>query len=63
MLDKIKNNEFNVKNLIKSDEAHLHLMGAVNKQNCHYWASLSDNPHNIYEKPLLLYGLVLQNGR
>ncbi len=36
--------------IIISDEAHFHLMGSVNKQNCRYW--LPGNPEIIHEKPL-----------
>ena len=33
-----------------SDEAHFHLGGYVNKQNCHIWGS--ENAKMIIEKPL-----------
>ena len=33
-----------------SDEAHFHLGGYVEKQNCRIWAS--ENPKMIIEKPL-----------
>ena len=33
-----------------SDEAHFHLGGYVNKQNCRIWGS--ENPKMIFEKPL-----------
>ena len=36
--------------ILMSDEAHFHLNGAVNKQNCLYWSP--DNPHNIHQQPL-----------
>lgn len=36
--------------IIFSDEAHFHLNGYVNKQNCRIWAS--ENPRVIVEKPL-----------
>lgn len=36
--------------LIMSDEAHFHLNGYVNKQNCRYWGE--QNPRQIHEKPL-----------
>ncbi|CAK1588653.1 unnamed protein product [Parnassius mnemosyne] len=36
--------------IIFSDEAHFHLSGYVNKQNCRIWAS--ENPKEIIEKPL-----------
>ena len=31
-------------------EAHFHLGGYVNKQNCHIWGS--EHPHVIMEKPM-----------
>ena len=33
-----------------SDEAHFHLGGYVNKQNCRIWGS--ENPKMIIEKPV-----------
>ena len=36
--------------IIMSDEAHFHLEGYVNKQNCCIWGS--KNPKMIIEKPL-----------
>ena len=35
--------------IIFSDEAHFHLGGYVNKQNCRIWAT--ENPHAYIEKP------------
>ena len=32
------------------DEAHFHLTGYVNKQNCRYWAD--SNPKEVHERPL-----------
>ena len=36
--------------MIFSDEAHFHLDGYVNKQNCRIWGT--ENPHVIVEKPM-----------
>ncbi|KAL4107251.1 hypothetical protein QTP88_017631 [Uroleucon formosanum] len=36
--------------LFMSDEAHFHLDGFVNKQNCHYYAA--ENPQSLHERPL-----------
>lgn len=33
-----------------SDEAHFHLSGCVNKQNCRYWAA--EYPRELHERPL-----------
>ncbi|KAG8297997.1 hypothetical protein J6590_108292 [Homalodisca vitripennis] len=38
------------KKIIFSDEAHFHLSGFVNKQNCRIWAN--ENPRVIVEKPM-----------
>jgi hypothetical protein len=35
-----------VNTLLMSDEAHFHVSGYVNKQNCRYWAPT--NPHELY---------------
>ena len=43
-------NEDFVNNLIMTDEAHFHLSGFVNKQNCRFWAS--ENPKEVHERPL-----------
>ena len=44
MLDKIKSGEIDPLKILMTDEAHFHLTGAVNKQNCRYWAPVGDNP-------------------
>ena len=36
--------------LMMSDEAHFHLDGYVNKQNCRFWAA--DNPQELHQRPL-----------
>jgi hypothetical protein len=36
--------------IIFSDEAHFHLSGYVNKQNCRIWGT--ENPHAVEEKPM-----------
>jgi len=36
--------------IVFSDEAHFHLGGYVNKQNCRIWGS--ENPHETLEKPM-----------
>jgi len=36
--------------IIFFDEAHFHLGGYVNKQNCRIWGS--ENPHVVMEKPM-----------
>ena len=50
MLQKIRSGEIPLNSIIISDEAHFHLTGSVNKQNCRYW--LPENPEIIHEKPL-----------
>lgn len=35
-----------------SDEAHFHLNGSVNKQNCRYWAPKGQNPRLKHQQPL-----------
>lgn len=40
----------NFDNILFSDEAHFHLNGAVNKQNCRYWGN--NNPREKHQQPL-----------
>jgi len=35
---------------VMSDEAHFHLNGFVNKQNCRFWAA--ENPQELHQRPL-----------
>lgn len=37
-------------NVLFSDEAHFHINGHVNKQNCRYWSC--ENPNRKHQKPL-----------
>ena len=41
-----------VNSIFWSDEAHFHLNGHVNKQNCRYWSPRSHNPRLKHQKPL-----------
>lgn len=41
-----------VNTIFWSDEAHFHLNGSVNKQNCRYWAPRGQNPHLKHQQPL-----------
>jgi len=36
--------------LMMSDEAHFHLEGYINKQNCRFWAA--ENPQELHQTPL-----------
>lgn len=36
--------------ILTSDEAHFHLNGSVNKQNCRYWSQI--NPENLHQRSL-----------
>jgi hypothetical protein len=36
--------------VVMSDEAHFHLNGSVNKQNCRFWAT--ENPRELHQRPL-----------
>ena len=36
--------------VMMSDEAHFHLNGFVNKQNCRFWAA--ENPQELHQRPL-----------
>lgn len=33
--------------IMMSDEAHFHLCGSVNKQNCRYWAA--EDPRQLHQ--------------
>ncbi|CAK9833058.1 hypothetical protein ANTRET_LOCUS9796 [Anthophora retusa] len=48
--DRLIEDEHFYRKIIFSDEAHFHLGGYVNKQNCRIWGS--ENPHVIVEKPM-----------
>ena len=45
MLDLINRNKEVLNNLTISDEAHFHLTGFVNKQNCRYWSDTHGNSY------------------
>jgi hypothetical protein len=49
-LDLVNNNRDIVNASLMSDEAHFHLSGYVNKQNCRYWAP--NNPRELHQRPL-----------
>lgn len=48
--DRLEDDPEFYRKIIFSDEAHFHLGGYVNKQNCRIWGS--ENPHVIEEKPM-----------
>ena len=48
--ERLMEDEHFYRKVIFSDEAHFHLGGYVNKQNCRIWGS--ENPHVIMEKPM-----------
>jgi hypothetical protein len=50
MIENINDDPNFVNNFFMSDEAHFHISGYVNKQNCRYWAPA--NPHQLHEQPL-----------
>lgn len=41
-----------VNTIFWSDEAHFHLNGSVNKQNCRYWSPKRQNPRLKHQQPL-----------
>ncbi|PNF14829.1 hypothetical protein B7P43_G06330 [Cryptotermes secundus] len=50
IMNKTDENPDFIENLWMSDEAHFHLNGYVNKQNCRYWAQ--ENPAVLHQRPL-----------
>ena len=50
MADRIESDSEFLKQIIFSDEAHFHLSGHVNRQNCRFWAD--ENPHATVESPI-----------
>lgn len=46
----MENNPDFLGNLVFSDEAHFHVHGGVNTQNCRYWSN--ENPHWFDDEPL-----------
>ena len=46
--------------IIMNDEAHFHLKGYVNEQNCHFWDS--ENPKMYIKKPLYPQGVTVWCG-
>lgn len=49
-IDQLNNDIDFCRKIIFSDEAHFHLGGYVNKQNCRIWGS--EQPHVIVERPM-----------
>jgi hypothetical protein len=49
-LDLERNNSGIMNTLLMSDEAHFHVSGYVNKQNCRYWAP--NNQRELHQRPL-----------
>ncbi|XP_018375528.1 PREDICTED: uncharacterized protein LOC108769183 [Trachymyrmex cornetzi] len=49
-IDQLNNDVDFGRKIIFSDEAHFHLGGYVNKQNCRIWGS--EQPHTIVERPM-----------
>lgn len=67
LVQELKENDFNLRKnfcetmlerfrtvncIFWSDEAHFHLNGHVNKQNCRYWAPRKRNPRLKHQRPL-----------
>jgi hypothetical protein len=50
MSDHIEAESSFLEKIIFSDEAHFHLSGHVNRQNCRFWAN--ENPHATVESPM-----------
>lgn len=49
-LNKLNDDPDFARKIIFSDEAHFHLGGYVNKQNCRIWGT--ENPHAVVNKPM-----------
>jgi hypothetical protein len=50
IIEKINDDPNFVNNFFMSDEAHFHICGYVNKQNCRYWAP--ENLRQLHERLL-----------
>jgi hypothetical protein len=48
--DLMNSNRNILNSLLMSDEAHFHMSGYVNKQNCRFWAA--NNPRELHQCPL-----------